>query len=134
MFCGKPAGHSVWSSAVVCGADLPSGSAKSHAGVAAGRACIARQACLWHYVRGSLEVPFWWRGFVAERERGAQSAPASASQGTPQPSTDINALISEAAKDFADYQRLTAAGKLGEAGQKLDALKGALERLNAHGR
>jgi uncharacterized protein len=61
-----------------------------------------------------------------------QSAPAS--QGTPQPSTDINALISEAAKDFADYQRLTAAGKLGEAGQKLDALKGALERLNAHGK
>jgi uncharacterized membrane protein (UPF0182 family) len=59
-----------------------------------------------------------------------QAAPAS--QG--QPATDINALISEAAKDFADYQRLTAAGKLGEAGQKLDALKGALERLSAHGK
>src|SRR5580700_11029131 len=43
------------------------------------------------------------------------SAPAS--QGTAQPATDINVLISEAAKDFADYQRLTAAGKLGEAGQ-----------------
>jgi uncharacterized membrane protein (UPF0182 family) len=55
---------------------------------------------------------------------------ATASQG--QPATDINALISEAAKDFADYQRLTAAGKLGEAGQKLDALKGVLDRLNAH--
>ena len=61
-----------------------------------------------------------------------QAAPAS--QGIGQPSTDINALISEAAKDFADYQRLTAAGKLGEAGQKLDALKGVLERLNAHGK
>jgi uncharacterized protein len=47
---------------------------------------------------------------------------------------DINALISEAAKDFGDYQRLTAAGKLGEAGLKLDALKGVLERLNAHGK
>jgi uncharacterized membrane protein (UPF0182 family) len=57
---------------------------------------------------------------------------APASQG--EPATDINALISEAAKDFADYQRLTAAGKLGEAGQKLDALKGVLERLNAHGK
>lgn len=58
-----------------------------------------------------------------------QTAPSS--PGTPQPSTDIDVLISEAAKDFADYQRLTAAGKLGEAGQKLEALKGALERLNA---
>jgi hypothetical protein len=44
----------------------------------------------------------------------------------------MNALISEASKDFADYQRLTAEGKLGEAGLKLDALKGLLERLNAH--
>jgi uncharacterized membrane protein (UPF0182 family) len=61
-----------------------------------------------------------------------QAAPAS--QGMSQPSTDINVLISEASKDFADYQRLTAAGKLGEAGLKLDALKGALEKLNAHGK
>ena len=61
-----------------------------------------------------------------------QSAPAS--QGTAQPATDVNVLISEAAKDFADYQRLTAAGKLGEAGQKLDALKGVLDRLSAHGK
>ncbi|WP_433968408.1 UPF0182 family membrane protein [Tunturiibacter gelidiferens] len=57
-----------------------------------------------------------------------------APQGTAQPSTDINVLISEAAKDFADYQRLTAAGKLGEAGLKLDALKGVIDRLNAHGK
>jgi uncharacterized protein len=54
------------------------------------------------------------------------------SQGIAQPSTDINELIVEAGKDFADYQRLTAAGKLGEAGMKLDALKGVLDRLNAH--
>ena len=59
-----------------------------------------------------------------------QSAPAS--QETAQPTSDVNALISEAAKDFADYQRLTAAGRLGEAGQKLDALKGVLDRLSAH--
>jgi uncharacterized protein len=59
-----------------------------------------------------------------------QTAPAS--QGTAQPSTDINILISEAGRDFADYQRLTAEGKLGEAGLKLDALKGVLDRLNAH--
>jgi len=45
------------------------------------------------------------------------------------PATPLNALIGEAARDFSDYQQLTAAGKLGEAGQKLDALKHALEEL-----
>jgi uncharacterized membrane protein (UPF0182 family) len=44
---------------------------------------------------------------------------------------DLNGLISEAARDLADYQRLTAEGKLGEAGQKLEELKRALDRLNA---
>jgi hypothetical protein len=42
----------------------------------------------------------------------------------------VNALIAEAARDLSDYQRLTAEGKLGEAGQKLEALKQKLERLN----
>jgi hypothetical protein len=42
---------------------------------------------------------------------------------------DLNALIKDAARDLADYQLLTAAGKLGEAGQKLEALKGKLEEL-----
>jgi uncharacterized membrane protein (UPF0182 family) len=59
-----------------------------------------------------------------------QATPAP--QGMGQPATDINALISEAGKDFADYQRLTAEGKLGEAGLKLDALKGVLDKLNSH--
>lgn len=44
----------------------------------------------------------------------------------------VGSLIAEAGRDFADYQKLTAAGKLGEAGQKLDALKRALEDLQAH--
>jgi uncharacterized membrane protein (UPF0182 family) len=56
---------------------------------------------------------------------------AHGSTGTQQTSADTGAQIEEAAKDFADYQRLTAAGKLGEAGLKLDALKGALDRLSA---
>ena len=47
-----------------------------------------------------------------------------------QPGTDLNALITEAAKDLADYQRLTAEGKLGEAGQKLEQLKRTLDELN----
>ena len=51
----------------------------------------------------------------------------------PQP-TDINALIAEAGKDFADYQRLTAEGKLSEAGQKLEELKRVIDRLNTRQR
>ena len=53
-----------------------------------------------------------------------------ASAGVPQAATDINALIAEAAKDLADYQRLTAEGKLGEAGQKLEELKRTIDKLN----
>jgi len=56
----------------------------------------------------------------------------SASPSKPQPGADFNALIAEAAKDLADYQRLTAEGKLGEAGQKLEELKRTLDKLNAH--
>jgi uncharacterized membrane protein (UPF0182 family) len=48
------------------------------------------------------------------------------------PAVDVNALITGAAKDLADYQRLTADGKLGEAGQKLEQLKRKLDELNAH--
>ena len=58
----------------------------------------------------------------------ARGVPASAA--SPQPAADLNALIAEAAKDLADYQRLTAEGKLGEAGQKLEELKRALDNLN----
>ncbi|HMD18501.1 MAG TPA: UPF0182 family protein [Terriglobales bacterium] len=56
---------------------------------------------------------------------------ASASAASPQPPENLNALIAEAARDLADYQRLTAEGKLGEAGQKLEELKRALDKLNA---
>jgi hypothetical protein len=61
-------------------------------------------------------------------------AAAAATPGTPPPAQDVNALIAQAGKDFDDYQRLTAAGKLGEAGQKLEALKQVIEKLNAHRR
>jgi hypothetical protein len=62
----------------------------------------------------------------------AAHAPAPA--GSPRPADDLNTLIAEAAKDLADYQRLTAEGKLGEAGQKLEELKRALEKLNTRQR
>ena len=62
----------------------------------------------------------------------ARHAPGST--GPPPPAADLHALIAEAAKDLADYQRLTAEGKLGEAGQKLEELKRALDKLNARQR
>ncbi|HUO14997.1 MAG TPA: UPF0182 family protein [Verrucomicrobiae bacterium] len=54
------------------------------------------------------------------------NAPAA----TNKSATDLTTLISGAAQDLADYQRLTAEGKLGEAGQKLEQLKQKLEELN----
>jgi len=60
----------------------------------------------------------------------AAPTPASAAQ----PSAELKALITEAARDLEDYQRLTSTGKLGEAGQKLEHLKRTLEQLNARQR
>jgi hypothetical protein len=65
----------------------------------------------------------------AESSQPVKGPAASAAQPS---SNDLNSLIAEAAKDLADYQRLTAEGKLGEAGQKLEQLKRALDALNAH--
>jgi uncharacterized membrane protein (UPF0182 family) len=42
---------------------------------------------------------------------------------------DLDALINDAAHDLSDYQQLTASGRLGEAGQKLEELKRRLEEL-----
>ena len=48
---------------------------------------------------------------------------------TAAPSGTQQQLIDRAAEDLAAYQRLTAQGKLGEAGQRLESLKGTLEAL-----
>jgi uncharacterized membrane protein (UPF0182 family) len=53
-----------------------------------------------------------------------QQQPATAA-----PARATNDLIKQAGQDLADYQRLTAEGKLGEAGQKLESLKRNLEEL-----
>ena len=66
-------------------------------------------------------------GTPAELERKAPASVAS-------PAANLNSLIAEAARDLADYQRLTAEGKLGEAGQKLEELKRVLDKLNAQQR
>jgi uncharacterized membrane protein (UPF0182 family) len=54
--------------------------------------------------------------------------PASARETAPEASTP-DTLIRDAARDLAEYQRLTAEGKLGEAGQRLEALKLKLDQL-----
>jgi uncharacterized membrane protein (UPF0182 family) len=65
---------------------------------------------------------------AAPAESGRSTAASVASA---KPGTDLNAIIAGAAKDLADYQRLTAEGKLGEAGQKLEQLKRKLDQLNS---
>ena len=64
----------------------------------------------------------------------ASEAPRAATEtpGAPQPAQNLDGLISQAGKDFSDYQRLTSEGKLGEAGQKLDDLKHTLDKLSEH--
>jgi uncharacterized membrane protein (UPF0182 family) len=63
----------------------------------------------------------------------AAEAPRATSDNAaaPKPAEDLNSLIAQAGRDFADYQRLTSQGKLAEAGQKLDDLKHVLDQLNA---
>jgi uncharacterized membrane protein (UPF0182 family) len=75
-----------------------------------------------------------------QQQPGGPKAPAegqpkpspSPQAGAPQPQTlpaNTQQLIDRAAADLSDYQRLTAEGKLGEAGQKLESLKRNLEEL-----
>jgi uncharacterized membrane protein (UPF0182 family) len=56
-----------------------------------------------------------------------------AQKATEKPGTppSVNEMIKQASQAFADYQRLTAEGKLTEAGQKLDELKRILDQLQA---
>jgi uncharacterized membrane protein (UPF0182 family) len=65
---------------------------------------------------------------VAPAANLPRPAAAAESPGAP---LDVNTLIAGAAQDLSDYQRLTAAGKLGEAGLKLEELKQKLDRLSA---
>ena len=72
---------------------------------------------------------------TAPQAAAGSSAPSSKSTATgatarPE-SPEIHALINQAAQAFADYQRLTAQGRLDEAGTKLQTLKNTLDKLNA---
>jgi len=80
--------------------------------------------------------------FAGEPSSMTETPPASASAETtaapsattPRSSTETDALIEGAAKDLEDYQRLTAQGRLGEAGQKLEQLKSKLDALSSRRR
>jgi uncharacterized membrane protein (UPF0182 family) len=63
----------------------------------------------------------------APASTGKTASATTSSQTQP----ELSALISEAARDLSDYQRLTAEGKLGEAGQKLEELKRVLTVLES---
>ncbi|MGB9147933.1 MAG: hypothetical protein WCC14_19080, partial [Acidobacteriaceae bacterium] len=57
--------------------------------------------------------------------------------GTPVPtaeklSAQRSALVAAAAQDLSDYESLTAAGKLAQAGQKLEDLKQKLSQLQSN--
>jgi uncharacterized membrane protein (UPF0182 family) len=64
----------------------------------------------------------------------AHEAVSAVRAGTREPKTEAEVLAAGAAQDLAEYQRLTAEGKLGDAGRKLEELKQKLEQLNARGR
>jgi len=59
------------------------------------------------------------------REQSAAAPPSAPGSAPATP----DALIRSAAQDLEDYQKLTAEGKLGEAGQRLEALKQKLQEL-----
>ncbi|MDQ3813374.1 MAG: UPF0182 family protein [Armatimonadota bacterium] len=70
-------------------------------------------------------------GASTEPARAGQPGekPTSARPGATAPGATQQQLIKRAAQDLAAYQRLTAEGKLGEAGQRLESLKRTLEEL-----
>ncbi|HEY7289411.1 MAG TPA: UPF0182 family protein [Vicinamibacterales bacterium] len=67
---------------------------------------------------------------ATQRGAPAAAAPAQGAQGAAATSSpDLSALIEQASRDLADYQRLTAEGRLAEAGAKLEAVKRSLDEL-----
>src|SRR5258706_3896566 len=78
----------------------------------------------------ALSNLFGAAGSAAALTAAAPASTAPGPAGAPVSSLEVQRLIAEAAKNLADYQRLTADGKLGGAGQKLEQLKRTLDELN----
>ena len=68
-------------------------------------------------------------GDASSRAAGAPAAVGAPSAPPASAGTSRDEDIAAAARDFTDYQRLTADGKLVEAGERLQSLKERLERL-----
>jgi uncharacterized membrane protein (UPF0182 family) len=68
---------------------------------------------------------------LSEATKAAAAMPRTTAPPTTKAAADLRNLIIGAAKDLAEYQRLTAEGKLAEAGQKLEELKRKLEEMNS---
>ncbi len=68
---------------------------------------------------------------AAPQQNAAAANAGGGSAGSAQAAPDKDSLIQAAARDLNDYQRLTAEGKLAEAGKRLEDLKQKLDALNA---
>jgi uncharacterized protein len=64
-----------------------------------------------------------------DQQKGKPGEPPKPGATPTAPPQDVNQLILRAIQEFDDYQRLTAQGKLAEAGQKLEQHKRTLEEL-----
>ena len=88
----------------------------------------AALASLYGTAASTLGSPAGPSGAQASRPAQTQAATAATPAPGAAPSTP-DALIRSAAQDIEEYQRLTAEGKLGEAGQRLESLKQKLQEL-----
>jgi uncharacterized membrane protein (UPF0182 family) len=86
----------------------------------------AAMASLFQGVPSSLELPSAVSGGTS-RPPAAPAVEAGRAAPAPSGATDVTTLIAEAARDLEEYQRLTAEGRLGEAGQRLESLKRRLD-------
>jgi len=86
-------------------------------------------AALFGNAPSTLGSPSTSGGVQAARPSQPEAGGAATAAGAPTAPATTNDLIRSAAKDLEDYQRLTAEGKLGEAGQRLESLKQKLQDL-----
>jgi uncharacterized membrane protein (UPF0182 family) len=62
-------------------------------------------------------------------QSGSSSSTQAGASPSPTPPQNLQQLVERAIQEFDEYQRLTAQGKLGEAGQKLEQHRHTLEEI-----
>jgi len=75
----------------------------------------------------AAKAPSETKGERPTPKPGASPTPSPSTQATP--AQNMQQLINRAIQEFEEYQRLTAEGKLAEAGKKLEEHKRTLEEL-----